>query len=92
MQKKTQSLSDWPIKFGIVIFGSVIVLFGYLGHESGYAWFISRNPNAGRSTITTPWGIVALGMIFVLIGILPWKRISVWLEQRDARKKAKQSR
>ncbi len=64
-----------------------MMALGVLALQQGIWWEKSFNARLGRFGTRTTLDWIALGVIFIVAGLLPWNRISNWLEKRDAGKK-----
>ena len=84
MSLKYRPSSEWPGRLGLVIFGVALLLFGYFEWRHGYFWHVSFNERFGRPSFVPALWLMALGSLFTLTGLMPWNRISEWLERRDA--------
>jgi hypothetical protein len=82
-QKSSQS-GDWVVRLVPGIFGLYLMLVGFFEYKQGHFWHVSFSERFGRPTFTPSLQRIALGIIFLLVGILPWRRISNWLERRDS--------
>jgi len=83
MSPKYRSSSEWPSHLGLVVFGVVLLLFGYFEWRHGRFWHASFNERFGRPGFVPALWLMALGVLFTLIGLMPWGRISEWLDRRD---------
>ena len=87
MKQKSSRSGDWVVRAVLTIFGLCLMLIGFFEYKHGYFWHVSFSERFGRVAFTPTLGLIALGSIFVLIGILPWQLISDWLARRDANRR-----
>ena len=87
MKQSPPSSSDWILRVVLVILGLFFVIFGLFEFTHGYFWHVSFSERFGRVAFTPALGLTAFGAIILMIGILPWQRISNWLERRDSNRR-----
>jgi hypothetical protein len=75
----------WPLHVVLIAFGLATIFSGIVGLTDEHWWVASFNARLGRVGKAPTLGYIALGSIFLVIGVLPWKRISDWLEKRNLR-------
>jgi hypothetical protein len=55
--------------------GGLVAAMGFYGYVHGSRWFRGYNATTGTFGIGPTLGFVALGLVFVVIGLIPWERI-----------------
>jgi hypothetical protein len=85
MKPKPQRAGNWLVQLALLIPGVVLLLFGYFEWRHKYFWHVSFNERFGRPGFVPALWLMALGALFTLSGIVPWQRISDWLETRNTR-------
>ena len=73
----------------LVVLGLAITAIGVVALQQGIWWEKSFNARFGRFGITPTLNWIVLGVISLALGLMPWNRISNWLEKRDAKEKRK---
>jgi H+/Cl- antiporter ClcA len=87
MTQRPSNSKEWPLKLFIAGVGIATAMFGVFEIKHGIFWHTSFNERFGRVGFTPALGFIALGLLFFLIGVLPWRQISDWLERRESRRK-----
>jgi vacuolar-type H+-ATPase subunit I/STV1 len=87
MKQKSSRAGDWRVQAVLAGFGLCLMLFGYFEYKHGYFWHVSFSERFARAAFTPALSLIAFGAFLFLLGILPWQRISDWLERRDAKRR-----
>ena len=87
MEKRNSKFGEWMARIAIVVPGLAITTIGVVALQQGIWWEKSFNARFGRFGIRPTLDWIVLGVILTVAGLLPWNRISRWLENRDAKKK-----
>lgn len=75
----------WPLRLLLVALGSCAAVLGILGLKNGVWWIPGINYQLGRVGITPTITLVFLGLIFVLIGLIPWGKRIVGSNRKERR-------
>jgi hypothetical protein len=87
MEKRNSRFGEWRVRAALVVPGLVSIALGVLALQQGIWWEKGFSERFGRFGTTPTLNWIVLGVIFTAIGLLPWNRISDWLEKRDAKKR-----
>jgi len=69
---------NWLLRIVLIMFGSIFVILGAAGLKNGVEWLPKFHPRTGTIGFDNSRHYIMLGVIFVLIGVVPWN----WLFQR----------
>ena len=75
------------VRATLVVPGLAMIALAVLALQQGIWWEKSFNARFGPFAMRPTLDWIALGAIFIVAGLLPWNRISNWLDKRDAGKK-----
>lgn len=84
MGQKSSRSGELIVRVLLAGFGLGLMLFGFFEYKHGYFWHVSFSERYGRAAFTPALSLMAFGLLVLLIGILPWQKISDWIEKRDA--------
>jgi hypothetical protein len=87
MAKRNSRFGEWMERATLVVLRLVITAIGVVALQQGIWWEKSFNVRFGRFGIGPTLDWIILGVIFTVAGLIPWNRVSNWLEKRDAKKK-----
>ncbi|HEY1468422.1 MAG TPA: hypothetical protein VGF61_05220 [Candidatus Acidoferrum sp.] len=89
MEKKNSRFGDWIVRAALAVPGLAMIALGVLALQQGIWWEKVFSQRFGRFGIRPTLDLIVLGIIFTAIGLMPWNRISDWLQKRDAKKRPK---
>jgi hypothetical protein len=87
MEKRNSRFGEWIARAALVVPGFAMIALGVLALQQDISWEKRFSERFGRFEITPTLNWIVLGVIFSVIGFVPWNRISNWLDKRDAKKR-----
>jgi hypothetical protein len=72
----------WPLRLFLISLGSIFSTIGIFGLKNGVLWIPRISQRSGRVAFTPTATFLVLGIIFLLIGVIPWGK-----PERDTRRK-----
>jgi hypothetical protein len=73
MRQRTPT-REWPIRLAFILLGGLLAAAGLGAVHNGKFWIVGYNVRLGRVGIAPTLGFAVFGLLFVILGIVPWPK------------------
>jgi hypothetical protein len=80
--KKEDNRLEWILRPVAIVVGLLCIFAGREAIHRGIFWIVGFDPRTGTIRTSPTLGFIHLGVVFIIVGLMPWKTIARILERR----------